>query len=79
MHTAARPPRIFTVFPFLLIRPEFGPNRKATFQILKEQLHRHIYRDNNLIASKIFILSEVIFTACCNFVYFKPFSLIVVF
>jgi hypothetical protein len=25
--------------PFLLIRPGIGPNRKATFQILKEQLH----------------------------------------
>jgi hypothetical protein len=37
MHTAARPPRIFTVFPFQFIRPEAGPNRKAFSQHLKEQ------------------------------------------
>jgi len=37
--------------PILLIQPEVGPNRKASFQILKERLHV-FYKLGNRIASK---------------------------
>lgn len=58
MHTAARPPRIFTVFPFCSFGPNSGQTAKLFINFSKSNYTVIIYRDTRHIASKKFILFQ---------------------